>query len=358
MPNVRPDALIVFASPVHNHSVLLEEISRRCGPGVLVGCTTAGEFANTAAFSASVVCLAFSSNDMRFSASLARGLSGNRAAAAKHLAESLTATPSLYPFRYGLLFTDALAGHTEDLLERLTEAAREYQFVGGGAGDDDRFNKTHVFCGGEIASDAVVLLAIHSKKPVGIGVSHGWMPATSAMQVSESWGNVIVRIDSRLAADVYEEFSKRIGEPFNRANAMPFFLHHIIGIETPDGYRLRVPLTISGDGSIICAAEVPKGSMICIMKTNGESAVEAAIASANQALGQLGENAPAVGLFFDCAATRFRMGAEFGAELEGVAGVLQGIEFAGCNTYGQIAQSKGQFNGFHNCTAVVCVLPE
>jgi len=31
--------------------------------------------------------------------------------------------------------------------------------------------------------------------------------------------------------------------------------------------------------------------------------------------------------------------------------------FVGCNTYGQIARAEGQFGGFHNCTAVVCVLP-
>lgn len=31
---------------------------------------------------------------------------------------------------------------------------------------------------------------------------------------------------------------------------------------------------------------------------------------------------------------------------------------AGCNTYGQIARAEGQFSGFHNCTAVVCVIPE
>ena len=145
-----------------------------------------------------------------------------------------------------------------------------------------QFTKTHIFCGSEIAADAVVLLAIQSKKQLGIGVSHGWTPATSPKYVSESAGSVVVRIDSRPTTDMYEEFSKQIGEPFDRANAMPFFLHHILGIENPDGYRLRVPLKVSGDGSIICAAEVPKGSTICTMKTNGQSSVSAAIASANR----------------------------------------------------------------------------
>lgn len=358
MSNSHPNALIVFASPAYDHRLLLEVISRRCEPGVLVGCTTAGEFANTSSFSSSVVGIAFSSNDMEFSASLAHGLSGNRAAAAEHLAGSLTGGGSHHPFRYGLLLADALAGHTEDLLERLAQMTPGYQFFGGGAGDDDRFAQTRVFCGTEVASNAVVLLEILSKKRVGIGVGHGWIPATPEMHVSESSGNIIVRIDARPAAEIYEDFAKGINEPFNRKEPLPFFLHHIIGIKTHEGYRLRVPLTLSGDGSIICAAEVPAEATVCIMKTDTRSAVKAALNAANQAVGQLGENTPALGLFFDCAATRLRMGGEFGYELEAVARQLNGAPFGGCNTYGQIVRATGQFSGFHNCTAVMCVLPE
>jgi hypothetical protein len=34
-----------------------------------------------------------------------------------------------------------------------------------------------------------------------------------------------------------------------------------------------------------------------------------------------------------------------------------GQRHAGCNTFGQIARGEGQFSGFHNCTAVVCIIP-
>jgi hypothetical protein len=64
-----------------------------------------------------------------------------------------------------------------------------------------------------------------------------------------------------------------------------------------------------------------------------------------------------VALVLDCAATRIRMGADFGAELQAVKGALGSVTFAGFTSVGQIARADGQFNGFHNCTAVVCVLP-
>jgi hypothetical protein len=67
---------------------------------------------------------------------------------------------------------------------------------------------------------------------------------------------------------------------------------------------------------------------------------------------------PKAALFFDCVATRLRLGQQFDNELDAVSAALGGIPFAGFNSYGQVVRAEGQFSGFHNCTAVVCVLPE
>ena len=79
-------------------------------------------------------------------------------------------------------------------------------------------------------------------------------------------------------------------------------------------------------------------------------ATEAAVAN-------LGGSQPGSALVFDCVATRLRIGDAFGLELESVGRTLNGAHFVGCNTYGQLARAEGQFGGFHNCTAVVMVLP-
>ena len=55
---------------------------------------------------------------------------------------------------------------------------------------------------------------------------------------------------------------------------------------------------------------------------------------------------------------RLRLGDVFGLELDALTDQLGGIDLAGCNTHGQIARAEGQFGGFHNCTAVVCLFPE
>ena len=45
------------------------------------------------------------------------------------------------------------------------------------------------------------------------------------------------------------------------------------------------------------------------------------------------------------------------AEKTGCREIGPSASYVGCNTHGQIARAEGQFGGFHNCTAVVCVLP-
>ena len=82
--------------------------------------------------------------------------------------------------------------------------------------------------------------------------------------------------------------------------------------------------------------------------------------AARDALAQVTRNGgtPKAALFFDCVATRLRLGQAFQQELDALAGELGGVPFAGFNSYGQIVRAEGQFSGFHNCTAVVCVLPD
>jgi len=139
---------------------------------------------------------------------------------------------------------------------------------------------------------------------------------------------------------------------------MPFFLHNVLGIDTGDGYKLRVPLAINEDGSVSFAAAVPAGATVRLMSTGANSAADAARQATMAALDGLRGARHAGSLLFDCAATRLRLGRGFDGELAAVAATLDSHNFAGCNTYGQIARAEGQFSGFHNCTAIVCAIPE
>jgi len=355
-----PDAVILFASSRHDYETLLQGIHEGCRPGVLVGCSSAGEFISQSRAEGAASAVGIRSNQMRFSAGIGRHLREDRRAAAQEIASGFAGLQShQYPHRAALVLADALAGYTDDFIEHLSVATfGNYRFFGGGAGDDAKFSTTHVFRGTEAVTDAAVALEILSNKPIGVGVSHGWVPAGSPMRVTQADGSRLVSLNAAPAVEAFEEHAADTGQTFDRAAPVPFFLHNVLGIDTGNGFKLRVPLAVNEDGSISCASDIPSGATVRIMKTTDGSAVEAAMNAAKSALGQMGTGKPEVALFFDCVATRLRMGGEFGVEMEALQKTLGDIKYAGCNTYGQIARSEGQFSGFHNCTATVALLPD
>ncbi|HUR40298.1 MAG TPA: FIST N-terminal domain-containing protein [Verrucomicrobiae bacterium] len=354
-----PDAVIVFASSRFDFEELLGELSSTCKPKVLVGSSSAGEFTGGHRGEGTACALAIRSTDLQVSAGLGLKVGADRAKAAQDLLLSFRGLDTYeYRYRSALILTDALAGHADDLVEQLTLlTSGKYQFAGGGAGDDAKFSRTHVFYGTKAYSDAVVGLEFLSNKPLGIGVGHGWVPASQPFRVTEASGMRVTSLNGMPAIEAFEEHAKATGQQFDRAKPLPFFLHNILGIDTGHGHRLRVPLAVNADGSVNCAAEITTGARVHIMKATADSAVTAASNATASALKALNGQKPGAALFFDCVATRLRMGEVFGFELESVARMLGGAELVGCNTYGQIARAEGQFGGFHNCTAVVMVLP-
>ncbi len=355
-----PGALLVFASPDQDHEELLKALTETCGPGVIAGCSSAGEFTGDESGVGMTCVVGLHAPEMKFTVTMGHGLRNDREATARTIAEGFSGLDQPgYRYRSALVLTDALAGFADDFVDRLTLlTGGVYTFFGGGAGDDARFERTVVFSGTEVATDAAVALEILSNKPIGVGVQHGWSPGGEAMRVTEAEGMTVGSLNAAPAVEMFDAHASASGQEFDHKEPVPFFLHNVLGISAEDGYRLRVPLGVGDDGSIACAADVPSGSAACIMSTDSASAADAAAWATRSALEQLEGNKPAVALLFDCVATRLRLGKKFGDELAAVQKELGDVPLGGFNTYGQIAQARGQFNGFHNCTAVVCTIPK
>jgi hypothetical protein len=354
-----PRAIILFAAPSYDHLAMLRALRGRLPGAVLVGASSAGEFANDERGEGMATALALSGEGFEVTASCGRHISADPARAAQELVSGFRGVSDLRPgHRSALVMTDALAGHADRLVDELTLAtAGLYQFFGGGAGDNAQFQRTTVFCHDEVMTDAAAVLEIISEKPIGVGVSHGWEPASPPLRVTAAEGLRVISLNGLPAAEAFQSHAQDTGQALDTAAPIPFFLHNILGIQGAGAHRLRVPLAIQDDGSVVCAAEVPLNALVRIMRSNHESTVKAAEAAADAALAALGEHKPQAALFFDCVATRLRMGQGFGREVSAVQERVGGVDLMGCNTHGQIARAEGQFEGFHNCTAVVCVLP-
>jgi hypothetical protein len=234
-----------------------------------------------------------------------------------------------------------------------------YQLFGGGAGDNAEFRYTPVFADTTVLTDAVVVLEVLSHKPIGVGAAHSWKPDGEIMRVTRSRGLLLEQLDGRTALEAFQMHAIRTFQPFDLENPLSFFVLNVLGIEVGQGYHLlRVPIALQDDGAILFAAEIPENSRVRFMTASGSAPTESATRATEIALRRLYGCQPAFSLFFDCVATRLRLGLDFHLELGAVNQMLGATPYVGCNTHGQVARVEGQYSGFLHCTAVVCAFPQ
>ncbi|HEX2187395.1 MAG TPA: FIST N-terminal domain-containing protein, partial [Longimicrobiaceae bacterium] len=114
-----PDAVIVFASPQQDHRALLRALREACDPGVVVGCSSAGEFTSEESGVGLSCAVGLAGDDMRFAACLGRGLRTDRTAAAEAIVAGFRGLDAPgFRHRSALVLTDALAGFADDLVDR------------------------------------------------------------------------------------------------------------------------------------------------------------------------------------------------------------------------------------------------
>ena len=81
-------------------------------------------------------------------------------------------------------------------------------------------------------SGAVVSLEVLSKKPLGMGVYHGWRPTDYKHFLTHTEGRRVITIDDRPAIETFQSFAEETRQPFDRSDPQDLFLHNMIGIGT------------------------------------------------------------------------------------------------------------------------------
>jgi hypothetical protein len=115
-----------------------------------------------------------------------------------------------------------------------------------------------------------------------------------------------------------------------------------LGLEQDGNTSLlvRAPLRIEADGSLQMSTNIPEGCVVHLMVGSVEQCLQATENAAKQAMNNLGEAQPVLGLVFIDMAMQMLMEAQPGGELDTVRSVLgPNVPFVGGYTYGQIART-------------------
>jgi len=355
----QPQLLIVFAAPRYDLAQLGASLGDRLPGCAVVGCTTSGEIAAGSALTQSLVLWALGGSGVRvstgFGESDGQGLRQAAVEAAGCLAKLDRRSHTVM-----VLLSDGLGGDQMEVVRGAYDAANiDVPLVGGCAGDYLAMRQTRQLHGRRVMSGAVVAAAISSDRPLGVGVSHGWTPASEPMLVTESRNTLLTSLDDQPALDVYLNFFNPPQEVRDNQQAFADFAAvHPIGIRRRDRIEMRHITGFDPETrALVMVAEVPQGALAFLTQGDYGSVLEAAAESASSAVQALGGDAEPAGLLlFDCVSRRSIFGdRHVQEETELIARCCHGAPMAGFYTYGEIARTKGS-GGFHNQTLVTLAI--
>lgn len=324
----------------------------------IVGCSTGGEIFETDVQYGSVVLMALSSDELEVGVGRGTGISDGERDAGKAAAEAaLEDLDADGDVRFSV-FSTTLTGNGSDVMRGVRDVIGEDGHATGGmAGDDWDLEETYVYHGDEVVTDGLVVAAVTGPHRETHGIHHGLEKTGDVYEVTSSDANIVHELDGRPTIEVYREL---FGE---KANNDQFLMTKPLGIEVGEEEpRLRDPLIVQDDGSIVYAAEVQEGSKVYMMESPPDQVIEAAKTAAREAVEAADAEPDEIrgAIMHDCVCRwNCLLDDETRAEeMEAVKEVIGGdVPVIGWYTYGEIALPRA-LAGVHNQTLVLQLFTE
>jgi len=358
---------LVFASSDYEHKVVVKEVRARTGNAPLLGCTSAGEFTEIEDAKKSIGLALISSDTHKFFTSAGYNLRENALECLQQASARLPQKVEGYPHRAALLLHDGLVGRGEEAVLAATIAlGPTLHFAGGSAADDLKFKETFVFVDDEVSQNSVGLCLIASKKPLTIGFQHGHKPFSEALTITRATENVLYEINNRNAWEVWKEVAREkaaakgidVDSLQDESDVGQFLIRYELGLSTGPQYKVRVPLSKNGDGSLNFACTIPEGATFRIVESSTDDQLQSAMEAARHALKAVDRSQLAGALIFDCVCRRIILEDQFYQGVNRIKELIGPIPLLGFETYGEICMEKGQLSGYHNTSTVVLLIPD
>jgi hypothetical protein len=358
----RPDFVFMFASVGYDQRALLDAVREATGRAPLFGGSGEGIIAGAEADESnfSVAVMVISSNELRFTNSIATNLKEDSEGAGRTIARALKRevgadTLGLIVLGDGLTlnFDRFLAG-----LEGELKLDRLLPIFGGTSADNWELKRTYQYCDDQIASDGVASALLSGSARVAWSVNHGCLPIGGERKVTRCDGNVIYEIDGKPVLEVLKEYL--VGDEIDNWNRAVVNL--CLGFKAPrhmkdyDEYLIRfMPARDDKAGSITISTEVTEGTSIWMTRRDHEKIAAGIDRIADEIKATIGNQRPKMVFQFDCAG-RGKVVLRDQQKLQLLETLQRKVQpdvpWMGLYTYGEIGP-VGERNCFHNYTAVV-----
>lgn len=254
-----------------------------------------------------------------------------------------------------LVLVDGLSSQMKDLTDTVyNKLGNNVSYIGGGAGYYDLTQRPCIFTNKGIFQDVLYVCII--KSPVKIAVNHGWNKLEGPFHITESRSNVLCKLDSYNAFDVYRDIIE--DEEKITLYKSDFFIYakdHPFGIVKRGQTNLvvRDPIALNEDNEIICVADIPEDSDLYILKGDVNSLLSSSLDIATNCA----SNAPEkyIPLLFDCISRAMFLEERFEEELTNIQSKFK-YTVQGALSIGEISSSNNGQLVIHNKSTILGLL--
>ncbi|MEF7616341.1 FIST N-terminal domain-containing protein [Aquincola sp. MAHUQ-54] len=314
----RPGWVLVFAGGQHDAAELHQGLQQELGALPVVGGCGAGVISGEAAGTSGYEC-----GVMLFPDTLAPqaivgvdGLDRDEAEAGRRLGAELRAL-ELSPDTTLLLFYDSVHSAPPPVLHvgsRLLDGLYEGlgdcapQVIGAGTLTDLGLSGSYVFDGRRACRHTAVAVVLPRALQGHVAVMHGCTPASDFLEITRLEGPRVLELDGRPALSVVEE---RLGIPRSELIARQPLPSLTLGEKHSDPYapfnesqyvnRLVIAVDPADEALVLFEADFHAGSRVQLMSYEPWRMIESAQEQTRGLLAGLPPQAPAFGLYIDCA---------------------------------------------------------
>lgn len=326
--------VLFFCSSEYDLERLGPELAARFR-GPIVGCTTAGELGPSGFQKGGMVAVRLTSPYITARTYAIRGLA-DCAARVSEIAEQIRIErerSSLQSKAFGLLLVDGLSMMEEPLASALYQSLGDIPIVGGSAGDDLRFVRTHVYVDGAFVSDAAVLTIFETILPFVAFKAHHFT-ASGRKLVVTSADNERRRIRELNGEPAAVAYARAIGCSLEQLDA------HVCAsfplLVNIDGEQyIRSIATVNPDHSLTLFCAIDEGLVLSLGESQDPIAcVSRAFDSARRAVGT-----PELVIACDCILRRLEL--EYRGLDQEIGRLYADNKVIGFSTYGE------QYNSIH-----------
>ena len=327
--DLEPRIVIFFASSKYDPVELSRRMQAAFPQASVAGCSTAGEIASGKMIDGSVSAIFLDREIVGQSASAVvddlREHVRVSDAFAKMERDLNAPVSSLDIEKYvGIVLMDGLSGAEEALMEKIGDRTDLF-FVGGSAGDDLKFQSTHVMIDGQAYTNAALLLILELKRGFDSVKTQSFRTTGKtllATQVDESL-RLVSEFDHRPALEAY---AQALGVAPEEASAQ--FMRRPLGLMVDGDPFVRSPQRVH-DRGILFYCQIKQGMELEVLQATDIVAHTRQAIEARKATGK-----PISGIIdFQCILRNLQLRAENRCDDYGA--IFAGIPTAGFSTYGE-----------------------